>query len=168
MHIEIERKFLVINDGWRSAAVAAERLYDGLVAEFDGAKVRVRLGEAKASIAVKTARYGPTRTEFEYEIPTADAKAMLMTVCGDRVIEKTRHTVEHGGFLWVVDVYAGRLAGIVLAEIELEDEDQRFSVPPWVGKEVTGDPRFRKRMIDRMCREAGRPVTISELLALGV
>ena len=165
MPVEIERKFLVANDGWRSAICDSEKLRDGLIGEFDGCKVRVRLGENRASIAVKGPRFGSRRTEFEYEIPKADAEAMLNTLCGERCVEKTRHSVHHAGFIWAVDVYEGQLAGIVLAEIELADEKQAFEKPDWVGTEITNDPRFHKRALFRLCTDAGRPLTVAELLS---
>jgi adenylate cyclase len=164
MRIEIERKFLVANDGWRSAVTNVERLRDGLVGESNGAKVRVRLGEKSASLTVKSHRIGMSRSEFEYDIPKADAEAMLTCVCGGRFFEKTRHTVENAGSLWVVDIYEGRLAGIILAEIELDSEHQPIEIPAWAGPEVTNNPRFHKRTIERLCHEEGRPLTISELL----
>ena len=165
MPVEIERKFLVVNDEWRSAVIDSEKLRDGLVGEFDGCKVRVRLSENRASITVKGPRSGPRRTEFEYEIPKTDAEAMLHTVCGERRVEKTRHRVPYAGFTWAVDVYEGNLAGIVVAEIELADEEQAFEKPDWVGTEITNDPRFSKRELFRRCTDAGRPLTVAELLA---
>ena len=166
MGFEIERKFLVANDGWRSSVTDSERLRDGLVGESNGAKVRVRVSGKSASLTVKSHRSGMRRSEFEYDIPHADAEAILSTVCAGRFIEKTRYTVENAGCIWVVDVHEGRLAGIVLAEIELESEDQHFEMPHWAGREVTNNPRFHKRTIERLCHEKGHPLTISELLDL--
>ncbi len=166
MTVEIERKFLVANDGWRACVVGSQRLRDGLIGQFDGCKVRVRLGEKMASIAVKSPRSGPRRREFEYDIPPADAEAMLASVCGGRIVEKTRHSIFHAGIAWVVDVYDGNLAGIVLAEAELTDEAQIFAKPDWVGKEITGDPRFHKTTLFRLCSDAGRPLSMAELLAI--
>ena len=76
----------------------------------------------------------------------------------------TRHTVRHAGNIWLVDVYGGQLSGIILAEIELQSEDQVFDLPEWVGEEVTHNERFHKRTIGRLCRAAGRPLTVVELL----
>jgi adenylate cyclase len=126
MPVEIERKFVVANDGWRSAICDSEKLRDGLIEEFDGCKVRGRLGENRASIAVKGPRFELRRTEFEYEIPEADSEVMLNTVCGELRVEKTRHAIPHAGFIWAVDVYESQLVGIVLCEIELADEKQAF------------------------------------------
>ena len=166
MKIEIERKFLIANDGWRSGVVAVEELQDGLVGEFDGGKLRVRLAEARATLTIKTPRIGIRRTEFEYEIARPDAEAMLLLLCDDRIIQKTRYHVVHCGFAWSVDVYKNDLSGIALAEIELEYEDQPFPMPDWVGREVSEDPRFRKRTIHRLSRDNTRPLSIADLLAL--
>jgi len=164
MPVEIERKFLVANDGWRSSVTRIEKLRDGLVGELHGAKVRVRIGQTSATLTVKSHRHGLSRSEYEYKIPMADAEAMLTSICAGRFIEKTRHTVANAGCLWAVDVHEGRLDGIILAEIELDSEHQVFEIPHWAGREVTNNPRFHKRTIERLCHEEGRPLTISELL----
>jgi CYTH domain-containing protein len=100
------------------------------------------------SLTIKGARNGISREEFEYEIPRADAEQMLRTLCQeDPVLEKVRHTVPFGGLDWTIDVYMGPLAGVAFAEIELEHPDQHVKLPPWVGEEVTNNPRFRKRSL---------------------
>jgi adenylate cyclase len=91
---------------------------------------------------------------------------MLVSLCGRRRVEKIRHKVSYGETAWIVDVYEGKLTGITLAEIELPNEAQDFEKPDWVGREVTDDPRFGKRALFRLCADAGRPLTIDELLAL--
>jgi adenylate cyclase len=144
MSVEIERKFLIANERWRSSVIEREMLRDGLIGEFDGTKVRVRVGETKASLTVKGPRNGSRRVEFEYEIPKADAETILVSLCGQRRVEKIRHKVSHGGTAWIVDAYEGKLAGITLAEIELPNEAQDFEKPDWVGREVTDDPRFER------------------------
>ena len=141
---EIERTFLVVGTGWRDQADRRERLADGLVAVTDGRKVRIRLYEDHASITIKTRRVGAEREEFEYPIPMDDARDLLARQCGGTGIEKIRHYVPHEGFVWEVDVYEGPMAGIILAEIELPEPDTRFPMPPWLGREVTLDPAFRK------------------------
>lgn len=168
MNIEIERKFLLRNEGWRDEALGVERLRDGLVSESGGGKVRVRLGERQASLAVKTNSVGLARWEFEYCIPPADAEMMLATMCGDMVVEKLRYRVVHAGFEWAVDLYEKRLAGIAIAEIELAHADQRVPLPPWVGREVTTDERFRKRNMARLSLASEAPLTVAHLLALPV
>lgn len=148
MIVEIERKFLVVNDAWKHHALKSEYLRDGLIARFGEGKVRIRLTESGASLTIKGPRNGIVRQEFEYEIPRAHAEQMLQTLCKrDPILEKVRHTVPFGGLNWQVDVYMGPLAGVVFAEVELEHPDQEVQLPPWVGDEVTHDPRFRKHAL---------------------
>lgn len=164
MSFEIERKFLVVNDGWRASVVDSHVIRDGVVSERNGAKVRVRLEADGAWLTVKSDRSGPSRLEYEYKIPRSDAEEMLARICDQNIFEKIRHKVAHAGNTWLVDVYGGRLSGIVLAEIELQSEDEYFELPDWVGQEVTYNTRFHKRNIGRLCREAGRPLSVVELL----
>jgi adenylate cyclase len=150
MALEIERKFLVANDGWKREVVKRERLRDGLIARFGEGKVRVRLTESNAWLTIKGPREGISRLEFESEIPRGDAEHMLRTLCqADPVLEKVRHTVPFGGLDWTIDVYTEPLTGVVLAEVELEHPDQHLQLPPWVGEEVTNDPRFKKSALAR-------------------
>jgi CYTH domain-containing protein len=142
--IEIERKFLVANDEWRLSAVRSVSIRDGLIAVYKDRKVRVRISGGIATIAVKGPRIGIGRLEFEYEIPMADAERMLTTICQDDTLEKQRFFVEDAGAMWIVDVYGGILQGVVIAEIELKQEDQELILPRWIGKEVTGDPFYKK------------------------
>jgi adenylate cyclase len=148
MALEIERKFLLANDAWKHEVVKSEHMQDGLIARFGEGKVRVRLTDGSASLTIKGPRTGISRLEFEYEIPRADAAQMLRTLClADPVLEKIRHTVPFGGLNWTIDVYVGPLAGSAFAEVELEHPDQHLELPPWVGEEVTNNPRFRKRAL---------------------
>jgi adenylate cyclase len=143
--VEIERKFLVINDEWMQLAVCSVRLRDGLIATYKDRKVRVRIaGDDVATVAIKGPRIGIAQAEFEYEIPIADAERMLSTICQDDTLEKERFFVEDTGGTWHVDVYSGILQGVVIAEIELKHESQVLILPRWIGKEVTGDPFFKK------------------------
>ncbi|MET3410577.1 CYTH domain-containing protein [Methylobacterium sp. 1030] len=168
MRLEIERKFLVAGAGWRDAATSIRHLKDGLVGHFARGKVRVRLDGERAWLTVKGAREGIARAEFEYEIPHADGAAMVDQVCTGNVIEKIRYCVPHDGLTWEVDVFQGSLAGMVLAEVELARADQFFSKPAWLGEEVTGDLRFRQSTLLHLCREAGRPITMDDVLRLPV
>ncbi len=143
MAIEIERKYLVLNDSWRKDCVSKERLRDGLIASSDGRKVRVRIYDRKATLTIKSRKIGCRRAEFEYEIPRADAEQLLKVHCGDNVLEKTRHYVLHQGYTWEVDVYDAPLTGVIFAEIELETEDAKPPLPPWVGKEITEEIAFK-------------------------
>ena len=144
MPLEIERKFLVAHDGWKKSVVRHSKIRDGLIASNNGNKARVRIADDKATIALKSRRMGMVRTEFEYEIPCADAEEILRTMCDGNVLNKVRHFVIHKDATWQVDVYDDILKGIVIAEIELTQPDQVLQIPDWVGAEVTDDPRYRK------------------------
>jgi CYTH domain-containing protein len=104
----------------------------------------VRIANDVATIALKSRRSGLTRTDFEYVIPHSDAEEMLHVMCEGNVLDKARHFVSNARTTWQVDVYEGLLDGVVLAEIELTDADQKLTLPDWIGAEVTGDPRYRK------------------------
>jgi adenylate cyclase len=159
MPVEIERKFLVLNDSWRAHVTRSERLRDGLVAASDDRKVRVRLYEDRATLTVKTKQERGRRQEFEYEIPHAHALEML-ALCAPTVIEKTRHHVPHRGRNWELDVYEGLLQGVVLAEVELASIDQPVAIPDWAGAEVTDRPEYKKINLlrERMARRE-RPIS---------
>jgi CYTH domain-containing protein len=144
MPVEIERKFLVQSEAWREAVTGSQRLRDGILARFGDGKVRVRIADDQAWLTVKGPRTGLRRSEFEYEIARTEAEEMLHTLCDGPILEKTRYFVPCGEFTWEVDIYHGALAGLTLTEIELEHEDQAFTVPAWVGREVTYNPRYRK------------------------
>jgi adenylate cyclase len=142
--VEIERKFLVANDEWRQSAVSSVSIRDGLIAVYKDRKVRVRISGDTATFAIKGPRIGIVRPEFEYEIPIADAERMLSTLCQDDTLEKQRFFVEDADATWYVDVYGGLLQGVIIAEIELKQERQELILPRWIGKEVTGDPFYKK------------------------
>ena len=143
MPVEIERKFLVKHDGWKSHCVRSVRIRDGLVANSNDCKVRVRISDRKATLAVKSPQVGITRSEFEYEVPLIDAEEMLR-LCGDRHLEKIRYFVPYAGATWEINAYEGILSGVVIAEIELQSEKQSFELPDWIGKDVTHDPKYHK------------------------
>jgi adenylate cyclase len=142
MAIEIERKFLVAADSWKSLAVGSCKIRDGIIVRSSGSKVRVRIDADRASIAIKGARKGIRRSEYEYEIPVTEAEEMIETLCQGRVLEKMRYSVPDDGLLWQVDAYEGALEGIVIAQIELYHEDQTITFPTWLGREVSRDPRY--------------------------
>jgi CYTH domain-containing protein len=104
----------------------------------------VRIADDVATIALKSRKRGLVRNEFEYAIPLSDAEEMLHLICDGNVLDKIRHFIPHGSDTWQVDVYEGLLNGIVLAEIELADADQKLTLPDWIGADVTADPRYRK------------------------
>jgi adenylate cyclase len=138
---EIERKFLVKGDGWRSAAKGTP-FCQGYLSIVPERTVRVRSDGRRGWITIKGRSQGSERAEFEYEIPAADADTMLRTLCRQPLIEKTRYRVEHGGRVWEVDEFAGDNAGLVLAEIELDDAAEAVDLPDWVGREVTNSGRY--------------------------
>jgi CYTH domain-containing protein len=138
---EIERKFLVIGDGWREAAVGT-RFRQGFLSTEPERTVRVRIAGARGSITVKGKTVGAKREEFEYEIPLQDADRMLDGLCKRPFIEKVRYTLSVGRHVWEIDVFEGENAGLVVAEVELESEDEAFDKPDWAGEEVTDDPRY--------------------------
>ena len=139
MATEIERKFLVEGTSWRQSN--SVRLLQYYLNRDKNRAVRIRIAGDKAFLTVKSVTQGATRAEFEYEIPVADAQQMLKFRDGP-VIEKNRHVIVHEGFKWEVDEFLGDNAGLVMAEIELTSEDQPFTRPPWLGREVTHDSRF--------------------------
>ena len=138
---EIERKFLVHEDAaWRSAAGTVYR--QGYLSTVKERTVRVRTIGDKGYLTIKGITVGATRLEYEYEIPHSDAQALLNELCEKPLIEKNRYKIVHQGFTWEVDEFFGENDGLVVAEIELESEEQSFEKPEWVGKEVTGDQRY--------------------------
>jgi len=137
---EIERKFLVTGDGWRAGQSSDYR--QGYLSIDKRHTVRVRVSGDTARLTVKGISQGATRAEYEYPIPINDAEVMLDTLCLRPLIEKRRYRIEHQGMTWEVDEFRGDNAGLVVAEIELQDEQQQFDTPSWVGTEVTSDPRF--------------------------
>lgn len=139
---EIERKFLVRGDGWRQAAGDGIDMVQGYLGESAECSVRVRLAGASAELNLKSRGAGRSRLEFEYPVPAGDARHMLEVLCGGRIVEKRRHHVLHAGHLWEVDEFAGANAGLVVAEIELDDEEAGFPRPDWLGEEVTDDARY--------------------------
>ncbi len=142
MATEIERKFLLRNDDWRRQADAGTPFKQGYLAGSDRASVRVRIEGEQANINIKSATLGVRRQEFEYPVPLADAGELLATLCEQPLIEKTRYHVDYAGHRWEIDVFEGDNAGLVVAEIELTDENEPFERPPWLGEEVSDDPRY--------------------------
>jgi adenylate cyclase len=142
MASEIERKFLVTGDGWKAQADNGKALVQAYFASTDKASIRVRIvDDAEAVLTIKSAGSGTSRSEFEYSIPIGDARE-LMKLRQGRVLEKSRYTVAAGRLTWEIDIFAGDLAGLVIAEIELPSADYDFERPSWLGREITGDKRY--------------------------
>jgi len=142
MATEIERKFLVTDDAWRAAADAGTLFRQGYLVGATHASVRIRIEGNRGNLNIKSATLGVQRLEYEYPIPLAEAQEMLDRLCEKPLIEKTRYLVPYGGHTWEVDVFHGDNEGLVVAELELAREDEPFERPPWVGEEVSGEPRY--------------------------
>lgn len=137
---EIERKFLVIGEAWKSLGQSIA-MRQGYLSSDPDRVVRVRVEGNNAALTIKGRSVGALRGEWEYAIPVKDAEEML-ALCPRPLIEKTRHRITHQGMLWEVDEFHGDNAGLVVAEIELTAEDQVFDMPDWIGEEVTQDARY--------------------------
>jgi len=138
---EIERKFLVNDNSFKIRAKGI-RYRQGYLNTAKERVVRVRTADTRGFLTIKGIAVGATRLEYEYEIPFDDANAMLDALCEKPLIEKNRYTVQHAGLAWQIDEFFGENQGLVLAEVELEREDQPVERPAWIGREVTGDPKY--------------------------
>jgi len=148
MAIEIERKFLIVSDDWRSAAHKVVPMAQGYINDLamvesgaQRASVRIRIAGDEAFLNLKSRDPGHTRQEFDYPIPVVDARALLV-LCVGGLIDKRRHYVHHQDHLWEVDEFLGDNAGLVVAEIELTSPNETFAQPDWAGKEVTDAQRY--------------------------
>jgi CYTH domain-containing protein len=148
MAVEIERKFLVKGDDWR--ALAKGTAYRQGYLPSERCTVRVRTAGSRAFLTIKGLTVGATRSEFEYEIPPADAVTMLETLASKPLIEKTRYAIAVGDVTWEIDEFSGDNAGLIVAEVELTHEDQAFDKPHWVGEEVTHDRRYFNANLARL------------------
>ena len=139
---EIERKFLVRNADWQALSTSRTTIRQAYVASMDDRSVRVRIrNDRDAVLTIKIGVTARVRDEYEFAIPLADAKELLSSSPGT-VIEKTRHTIDHDGFVFEVDVFEGTYRGLVVAEVEMADESDDPALPDWIGTEVTEDRRY--------------------------
>ena len=143
MSQEIERKFLVLDDSYKREAYAKSTIRQGYICSERGRTVRIRIRDVRAYITIKgpSVNGGLSRSEFEYEVPLADGEE-LMKLCEPGIIEKTRWLVKSGRHTFEVDEFFGENAGLVMAEVELNDEHEVYEKPHFIGKEVTGDRRY--------------------------
>jgi adenylate cyclase len=137
---EIERKFLLASDAWRGAAIRRERMSQGYIAAGEKASVRVRIAGQRAALNIKMGGLVAARDEYEYEIPLEHARELLASCA--QLVEKTRHIVPAGELEYEIDEFHGANEGLVVAEIELDDEHQEFPRPEWLGQEVTHLERY--------------------------
>ncbi len=139
---EIEHKFLISNDSWKSKVHKSIKYKQGYMVSDQKRSVRIRISDNMAWINFKSAVVGTSRSEFEYEIPLQDGIDMLKQLCEQPILEKTRYFVHHDQHLWEIDVFEGDNQGLIVAEIELNKIDESFTIPDWAGQEVTHDLRY--------------------------
>ena len=141
MGTEIERKFLVAGNEWRDGNKPVHTCQGYLFSGSD-CTVRIRLMDEQAYLTIKGRSRGITRLEYEYQIPAADAKEILDRLCMQPRIEKNRYTVTYAGTKWEVDEFLEENEGLIVAEVELQDEGEAVELPPWVSEEVSRDPKY--------------------------
>jgi len=142
MPVEIERKFLLSSDKWRDEVVRSSHIRQGYMGVIDKASVRIRIQGGRANINIKSATLEIRRMEYEYEIPLDEAVEMLDELCNQPQIDKTRYIVKRDGHVWEIDEFHGDNQGLLVAEVELEIEDEAIIKPDWLGDEVTADSRY--------------------------
>ncbi len=138
---EIERKFLVISEDFKDIAISKTEIKQWYLNRDKDRTVRVRVRDNNAFLTIKGRNHGIVRDEFEYSIPVDDALSMLPMAEGS-VIEKTRYIADFAGHLWEIDEFHGSHQGLILAELELSSPDEAFDLPPFIGEEVSDDPRY--------------------------
>ncbi len=150
MAIEIERKFLVLNNNYKTECFRKNYISQGYISSSSGRTVRIRIKNDKGFITIKgsSTNNGLSRFEWEKEIPRTEAEA-LMQLCEPGMIEKFRYEVTSGKHIFEVDEFLGENEGLIIAEVELESEDEAFEKPAWLGNEVTGDRRYYNSMLTK-------------------
>ena len=150
MNVEIERKFLVVDDSYKQLSYAHSHIMQGYICSERGKTVRIRIRDNQAFLTIKGPSIdgGLSRSEFEYEIPLEDAK-QLMTLCEPGIIDKTRWLVKSGEHIFEVDEFHGSNEGLVMAEVELKTATEMPRIPHFIGKEVTGDRRYYNSQLRR-------------------
>jgi len=149
MGVEIERKFLVSGDAWRTLGEPV-LLRQGYLSADPERTVRVRIEGEQGVLTIKSKNEGASRGEWEYPIPLADAEELLDRLCERPLVEKYRRRIDVKGFTWEVDEFLGENAGLVVAEIELPAEDTVFDLPDWIDREVTGERRYYNSSLIRL------------------
>ncbi|RLD09795.1 MAG: adenylate cyclase [Chlamydiae bacterium] len=139
---EIEKKFLVVNDQWKNYVIRKLSLTQSYISKSNDCVVRVRNSGKKAWLTVKGKQTGFTRSEFEYEIPVDHAEKMMNEFSAANQIVKKRFFLKYQRADWIIDVYENNNDGLIIAELELNNENQSFDLPPWIGKDVTMDFKY--------------------------
>jgi len=142
MPTEIERKFLLKNSSWKKLADEGTQYSQGYIVGSKHASVRVRIQGKRAYLNIKSATIDIVRQEFEYEIPFDEATEILETLCEKPLIDKVRYLIKHENHVWEIDVFSGDNDGLIVAEIELKNKDEKFIKPDWLGEEVSDDKRY--------------------------
>ena len=151
MATEIEHKYLVISEEYKSLATKQIHICQGYLSKDKERTVRIRIADDKAFITIKGENAGDTRPEYEYSIPLNEAQEILQQLCLTPIIDKTRHIVEYNGNTWEIDEFHGALEGLTLAEIELPLSKYKYDIPPFIGKNVTNDARYyNSNLIDKI------------------
>ncbi len=143
LNIEIERKFLVLNEDFKTQATRQIRIVQGYISSASGQTVRVRIKDDKGILTIKgkSQNSGLSRFEWEKEIPLHEAEQLLQ-LCEQGKIEKIRYEIPAGKHIFEVDVFSGDNEGLVIAEVELDFEEEAYQKPEWLGREVTGDRKY--------------------------
>jgi adenylate cyclase len=148
--VEIERKFLVVDDTWRGAVVDELVMEQGYLSTAPEQTIRVRRVGEQGTLTIKGRATGIVRPEFEVEIPALMARELLAQFCADKTLTKIRYLVDAEGHRWEVDVFDGENRGLVVAEVELQHPDEEVVLPDFVGREVTGRPEYyNARLVER-------------------
>lgn len=141
MALEIEHKYLVVNDRYKDIAFRCVDIRQGYLNRLPERTVRVRTVDDRGFLTVKGKNKGDVRLEFEYEIPYADAVSLLK-LCEPGIVEKKRYYVDYKGLTWEIDEFHGQREGLVVAEVEIPESGFEYEKPSFIGKNVTGDPRY--------------------------
>lgn len=157
MPLEIEHKFLLKNNDWRQHITKTVYYKQGYLSSTETNSIRIRISDTHAWINIKSAVIGTHRLEYEYEIPLAEANEILERLCQQPLIEKKRHFVVHDKHTWEIDEFMGANAGLIVAEIELSNLDEKFLKPSWVGAEVTHDLRYYNNNLCKSPYKEWRP-----------
>ena len=167
MPVEIERKFLILDDAWQREADEGVEIRQGYLTGDQQLSIRVRIsGAAKSTLTLKHPSSGFSRLEYEYTIPRTEAEELLELSHG-AIVVKRRHNVKVGDLVWQVDVFEGENKGLLMAEIELTSEEQEFPRPDWIGEEVTQDERYQNsRLAQHPFREWSKSPSELELEAI--
>lgn len=142
MPLEIERKFLVdAKKLVKLKLTGGERISQGYLSTEANKVVRVRIKKNRGFLTIKSANIGIVRQEFEYEIPVNDAEEILK-LCAPNLLKKVRYKIDYAGHVWEIDIFEGRHAGLILAEVEINSLDEFVKIPDWVGEEVSNNPKY--------------------------